>query len=111
MRLSTVRIACMKAALIIFFAWSATGCAGFPSSDRIVKIQIKGLNYPHAEIVFRVDTPHESDLDIFLTNNYAIRIGLEWLKIQQQDLDMEKIWFDANPSGPLIPWLTCKYYF
>lgn len=96
---------------ICIFGSAAVGCAAFPRSDQVVKIQIKGLNYPHAEIVFRVDTPNESDLDIFLTQHYAIRIGLEWLKGQDQAPETDQIWFDADPSGPLIPWITCKYRF
>jgi hypothetical protein len=111
MQFGFFRVSQIKIVIALFFSLSVVGCAAFPSSDQVVKINITGLNYPHAEIVFRVDTPNESDLDIFLTEHYAIRIGLEWLKIQEQPSDADTIWFDANPSGPLVPWITCKYHF
>ena len=112
MRFGSDQIRRVTAALAICFLIAATaGCAALPQSDQVVKIQIRGLNYPHAEIVFRVDSPNESDLDIFITRHYAIRIGLEWLKGQDEFLETDQMWFDTDPSGPLIPWVTCKYRF
>jgi hypothetical protein len=111
MRFGSDRIVRVRVVLALCLALLVVGCGAFHRSDQVVKIQISGLNYPHAEIVFRVDTPNESDLDIFLSDHYAIRIGLEWLRIQDDQWKSDKIWFDAEPSELLVPWLTCKYRF
>jgi hypothetical protein len=79
--------------------------------QKTVHIKVNGMKYPHAEINFKKDTQNESDLDIYLSDRYAIRLGLQWLAWQDRNQPTENPWADDLEPTPLIPWLTCRYRF
>ena len=65
-----------------------------------------------SEYIIVTDEPDETDMDIKLTERYAIHLDFQWLwneRISPGELDPS---LSNNTLDPqLTPWFTCKYRF
>lgn len=91
--------------------WTTAGCSIFTLNPRVARIQIKGLNNQTQEYLVVLDDPTDKDLDIHLSDRYAIGVDLLQLWDDTSSLTSEGQ-HSANPEmTPLTPWMTYKYRF
>ena len=97
--------------LVCWIALLISGCSVLVATPYEARVQVKGLNNQLNEYVIILNSPPESDLDIQLTNNYAIKLDLQWLWdenfLNQPEFNLN----GESATAPLTPWLTCKYRF
>lgn len=102
--------------LMLFFIltfWTLTGCALLDRPTRLAHIQIIGPGNHTKEFVISLDdVKNEESGGIKLTDNYAIKIDLQWLWYEFEDLRYNYRSIDPDdPSMSLTPWFICKYRF
>ena len=96
--------------IVLILMWATVGCSFFVSAPRIARIQIKGPANRANEFTFSLDNPTQDDMDIRISDRYAIKLDLQWLWYEKEDLSSDE---DAAeiPRLPLTPWFICKYRF
>lgn len=103
--------ALMLVPLCAMLVW-LSGCSVFVTTPKTTRVEVTGLNNQVNEYIIVTDEPDESDLDIKLTDRYALRLDFQWLwndHISPFVLDSGHM---SDPSDEqLIPWITCKYNF
>jgi len=96
-------------ALILFF----TGCTNFITPPRVAHIQVTGPGNVTKQFAIALDTETEQDMDIHLTDRYAVELFFQWLWYEQEDLDAN--YSGKNQDGTtqqdLTPWFLWKYRF
>ncbi len=98
---------------LIFIAFVLTlpvGCSIFIAPQRTARVQINGIGNHVNEIVVFLDDLTDTDLDIQLTENYAVRLDLQWLWSQEFTL-FEPEPLDRQNPPLLSPLVSCKYRF
>ncbi len=89
-----------------------SGCSVFVTTPKTTRVEVTGLNNQVNEYIIVTNEPDESDLDIKLTDRYALRLDFQWLwndHISPLVIDAGKT-IDISEEQ-LIPWITCKYSF
>ena len=97
--------------LVAALALSATGCSVFITTPQTASYHIQQLDDQLVEVVINLDTPTETDLDIRISNRYALQLEFEWLwNLEDQEglhTDVEVL----SEDSALTPWMLCKYRF
>ena len=104
----------MKKLLIILsvlsLTWAMVGCSLFVSPPRMARIHIKGPANQSNEFIFSLEDPTQDDMDIRLSDRYAIQLDLQWLWYEREDFKKEEHVAEVT-NTPLAPWFICKYRF
>jgi len=90
--------------------WAMVGCSSFASAPRIARIQLKGPGNQAKEFVFSLDDPTQKDMDIRISDRYAIELDLQWLWFEKEDVKKDESTLEPL-NLRLTPWLLCKYRF
>lgn len=86
------------------------GCSSMASAPRIARIHIKGPANQTNEFVISLENPTQDEMDIHLSDRYAIELDLQWLWYERGDLKKEENMSEVTDSA-LAPWFICKYRF
>jgi hypothetical protein len=87
-------------------------CSLLATPSHAAHIQITGLNKQIGEFVIALDTYNDDDMDLRLSDHYALRLDFKWLWDADNDASNMYIKRDTEEFSPtLTPWLTCKYRF
>ena len=62
------------------------------------------------EFIISLDDPTQDNTDIELSDRYAIKLDLQWLWYEAEDIKKEESVSEITTS-PLAPWFICKYRF
>lgn len=88
-----------------------TGCSVFISTPRVARYQVQGLDNQFCEFVVALDEPCEGNMDIRITDRYAIQFDFEWLWNADTDVTAGSASADPMVEPSLEPWMICKYRF
>ena len=83
----------------------------FVDIPRVARVPISGLNNQLNEYIIELDDLGQEDLEVRLTDHYAIQLDFQWLWDENKtpDVTTDELFDEAN--APLSPWMTCKYRF
>ena len=90
-----------------------TGCSLLTHTPRHVRLQIKGLGNHVNEFILPLEDTSDSNTDIAISDRYAIKLDLQWLWLEHEDIQ----YFSPKPdetdanSTSLRPWLLGKFRF
>jgi hypothetical protein len=80
------------------------------STPRQAEIRVQGLNNQfHSEFV-TLDDLVEQNLEIPLSNSYALMLDFQWLLGSNNRLDLEAN-LPSKVESELAPWLMCTFRF
>lgn len=96
--------------IALSLVWTTTGCSSFISAPRMAHIHIKGPANHTNEFIISLDDPTQDNTDIKLSDRYAIKLDLQWLWYEAEDIKKEESVSEITTS-PLAPWFICKYRF
>lgn len=105
----------MKKRLTVVIAlsliWALVGCSSFYSVPQMARIHVRGPGNQAREFVISLeDLTAQENMDIRLSDRYAINLDLQWLWYEKEDLNTEE--FAPDPLNVnLAPWILCKYRF
>lgn len=89
-----------------------SGCSVFVTTPKTTRVEVTGFNNQVNEYVIVTNEPDESDLDIKLTDRYALRLDFQWLWNDHISLlGIDSVQTNDTLDEQLIPWITCKYRF
>lgn len=88
-----------------------TGCSVFLSTPRVARYQMQGLDNQFNEFVVPLDHPCEGNMDIELSDRYAVQFDFEWLWTGEAGTSAAAITDEVNTAPSLAPWMLCKYRF
>lgn len=108
MRISTKRL--LTIMIVFILVWTTTGCSSLISTPRIAHIHIKGPANHSNEFILSLEDPTQDNTDIRLSDRYAIKLDLQWLWYETEDIKREESVSEVTDS-PLAPWFICKYRF
>lgn len=97
-------------AVVLCVSWMLIGCSSMASAPRMARICIKGPANHTNEFIISLDDPTRENTDIHLSDRYAIKLDLQWLWYEKEDIKREENISDVSNS-PLAPWFICKYRF
>ena len=108
-RIKQILIVLFLTCLIVF----PNGCSVFISTPRTARIHIQGLGNEYYDYIITLDQPlPEANLDIRISDRYAVQIDFEWLwdayNNDQADSNALQV---EDQIVPLVPWMQCKYRF
>lgn len=103
--------ACLLMTMAAILIMSISGCSILLATPPAAHVQIDGLNSQLGEFIVVLNPCSEQQMDIPITDRYALRIDFKWL--WDQGGDNSGIYFQDpdDPTSLLTPWLTCKYRF
>jgi hypothetical protein len=93
----------------IFLIFS--GCSVLVATPHVTHIPVKGINNEMGEYIIVTDDPRESDLDIKITDRYAIKLDFQWLWNKQTESNTVTYFDDEDNPYVTAPWVTLKYRF
>lgn len=89
-----------------------SGCSVLVATPRTTRVQVSGLNNHVSEYVIVSDEPDTSELDIKLTDRYAIRLDFQWLWSDRFSSGEKLLYVGEDETAPpAAPWFTCLYRF
>jgi len=100
--------------LMVSLMWFTVGCSSILSTisaPRMARIQIRGPANHSNEFVVSLDDLLQRDLDINLSDRYAVKIDFQWLWYSREDVVMINSETQEEIQAPLTPWVLCKYRF
>ncbi len=98
-------------ALIIccLLVW-VSGCSIMISTPRTAEIRVQGLNNQFRSEFVTLDDLIEQNLDIPLSDSYALMLDFQWLIGSNDELDSEAN-LPPMAEPELAPWLMCAFRF
>ncbi|KJS32143.1 MAG: hypothetical protein VR64_08545 [Desulfatitalea sp. BRH_c12] len=89
-----------------------TGCSTFASVPRTAFLHIRGPGNQVNEFAVSLENPANTDMDIHLSDRYALKLDLQWLFYEEEDSAGETGFeYSENVVPPLSPWAIIKYRF
>lgn len=103
--------ACLLMTMAVILMMSISGCSILLATPPAAHVQIDGLNSQLGEFIVVLNPCSDQQMDIPISDRYALRIDFKWL--WDQDSDNSELYFQDpdDLNSPLTPWLTCKYRF
>jgi len=99
----------MLATLLTFTM--VTGCSVFISTPQVARYHVQGLDDQFNEFVIPLDSPCEGNMDIHISDNYAVQFDFDWLWNERADVAGSAVSDKVTDSPSLAPWMICKYKF
>ncbi len=96
---------------ILFTVNVLLGCSVFISTPRVARYHVQGLDNQLMEYRVPIDSPSEGNLDIQLSDHYAIQFDFDWLWNTDADISDFAVSDDTSAAPSLAPWMLCKYRF
>ena len=87
------------------------GCSVFISTPQVALYHVQDLNNQLNEFMVPIDTPNEGNMDIHLSDRYAVQFDFEWLWNTDADMAAAATSSEACTAPSLAPWMVCKYRF
>ncbi len=100
--------------LMVSLMWLMAGCSSVfstISAPRMARIQIRGPANHSNDFVVSLDDLTQRNLDINLSDRYAVKIDFQWLWYSHEDVDLINSETPEEIQAPLTPWVLCKYRF
>jgi hypothetical protein len=101
---------CLILMVLVTFTM-VTGCSVFISTPRVARYQMQGLDNQFKEFVVPLDHPCEGNMDIELSDRYAVQFDFEWLWSGEAGTSGAAMTDEAYTAPSLVPWMLCKYRF